>query len=115
MGQAVELEAGTNPGQLCSAWHKQVAEGAADAKHADPKKLDLGTTTLSGASCVAQMTVSTGQGSSEILVYSVVSVRENDGITVLGTVYFTADSNTEKIDTDFSTMVNSMLKTQVAG
>jgi hypothetical protein len=115
LGQAVELEAGTNPGQLCSAWHKQVAEDAANAKHGEPKKLDLGTSTLSGASCMAQMTVSTGQGSSEIGVYSVVSVRESDGVTVLGTVYFTEDSDTEKIDRDFSAMVNSMLKTQVAG
>ena len=115
MGQAVELEAGTNPGQLCSAWHKQVAEGAGDAQYADPKKVDLGSSGLSGATCLAQVTVSGGQGSSEVLVYSVVSVREKDGVTVLGTVYFTESSDTKKVNTDFSAMVNSMLKTQVAG
>ena len=115
LGQAVELEPGTNPGQLCTGWHKQMAEGGADAKLADPKKLDLGSSELSGASCLAQVTLSGGQGSSDVLVYSVVSVRERDGVTVLGTVYFTADSDTEEVNTDFSAMVGSMLETQVAG
>jgi hypothetical protein len=115
LGQAVELEAGTNPAQLCTAWHKQVAEGGADAKFADPKKIDLGSSKLDGATCMAQVTVSSGQGSSDILVYSVASVRKKDGVTVLGTVYFTAGSDTKKVDADFSAMANSMLKTQVAG
>lgn len=115
LGQALELEEGTNPGQLCTAWHKQVAEGGADAKLADPKKVDLGSSELGGASCLAQVTVSGGQGTSDVLVYTVVSVRESDGVTVLGTVYFTAGSDTEQVDEDFSSMVTSMLKTQVAG
>lgn len=115
LGQAVELEKDTNPGQLCTAWHEQVAEGGADAELADPKKLDLGSSELRGASCVAQVTVSGGQGSSDVLVCTVVSVRERDGVTVLGTVYFTAGSDTEKVDEDFSAMVGSMLETQVAG
>jgi len=115
LGQAVELEAATNPGQLCSAWHKQVAEGAANAKYTDPKKVDLGSAELSGATCMAQVTVSSGQGSSDVLVYTAVSVREDDGVTVLGTVYLTEGSDTEQVNTDFSAMVNSMLKTQVAG
>lgn len=115
LGQAVQLEAGTNPGQLCTAWHKQVAEGAANAKYADPEKIDLGSSDLSGATCMAQVTVSSGQGSSEVLVHTAVSVREDDGVTVLGTVYFTKGSDIDQVNTDFSTMVGSMLKTQAAG
>jgi hypothetical protein len=115
LGQAIELETGTNPGQLCTAWHKQVAEEAGDAEYAEPKKIDLGSSKLSGATCVARLTVSGGQGSSEILVYSVVSVRKSDGVTVLGTVYFTKSSDTDQVNTDFSAMATSMIKTQVAG
>jgi predicted transcriptional regulator len=43
-----------------------------------------------------------------------VSIR-TDGLTVVGTAYFTADSDTQQLDKDYSAMVNSMLKGQAAG
>ena len=42
------------------------------------------------------------------------SIR-TDGVTVIGTVYFTEDADTDQLNKDFSAMVNSMLKGQVAG
>jgi hypothetical protein len=115
LGQAVKIDKGTNPGQLCTAWHKQVAEGTSGGKFADPKTLDLGTSKLKGASCAAQVTVSSGQGSSTVLLVSVTSVRQSDGVTVLGTVYFTSSADETQLNKDFSSMVNSMLRTQVQG
>ena len=115
LGQAVKVDKGTNPGQLCTAWHKQVAEEASGGKFADPKSLDLGSDKLKGASCSAQVTVSSGQGSSTVLLVSVVSVRQSDGVTVVGTVYFTSSSEEDQLNKDFGSMVNSMLRTQVQG
>jgi hypothetical protein len=115
LGQTVKIDKGTNPGQLCTAWHKQIAEGTSGGKFADPKTLDLGSRKLKGASCAAEVTVSSGQGSSKVLLVTVTSVRQSDGVTVLGTVYFTSAADEAQLNKDFSSMVNSMLRTQVQG
>jgi hypothetical protein len=114
IGQAPKLQAGTNPGQLCTAWHKQLGQGAASGKYGDPKDVGLGTTKLKGASCAAQLTVSSGQGSSTLGVFSIVSVR-TDGLTVVGTTMFPLNENADQLNKDFLAMVNSMLKGQSAG
>jgi hypothetical protein len=115
LGQSVQISPSTNPGQLCDAWHRDVAEGTSNGKFQDSKDVDLGTTRLKGASCVAQVTVSGGQGTTKLLLFSLVSVRQSDGVTVIGTAYFTPDADTGQLNKDFSSMVNSMLRTQVAG
>ena len=56
-----------------------------------------------------------GQGTATIVLFSLVSVRQTDGVTVIGTAYFTQDADTEQLDKDFSAMVNSMLKGQASG
>jgi hypothetical protein len=115
LGQAITVDPSANAGQLCTAWHKSVTEGTSGGKYQDPKAVNLGTSKLKGASCLAQTTVSSGQGSATILLFSLVSVRPSDGVTVIGTAYFTAASNAEQLNKDFSTMVNSMLKGQSSG
>ena len=115
LGQSITTDPTANPGQLCTAWHKSVTEGTSGGKFADPKNADLGTSKLKGATCVAQTTVSSGQGSTTILLFSLVSVRPSDGVTVIGTAYFTQASDTEQLNKDFSAMVNSMLKGHAAG
>lgn len=112
LGQAIKVAGSTNPGQLCTAWHKQVAEGTSGGKYADPKEIDLNSTKVKGATCTAQVTVSSGQGTANVFLYSLVSVRQSDGVTVLGTAYFAQNADAEKLGKDFETMVNSMLKTQ---
>lgn len=112
LGQAIKGSASTNPGQLCTAWHKQVADGTSGGKFADPKNIDLNSSKVKGATCTAQVTVSSGQGSSDIFLYSLVSVRQSDGVTVVGTAYFAEKADAEKLGQDFESMVNSMLKTQ---
>ena len=77
LGQAIQSSPSTNPGQLCESWHKQVADGSSGGKFADPKDADLGTKKLKGATCVAQVTVSNGQGSATVLMVSLVSVRQS--------------------------------------
>ena len=52
-----------------------VAEGTSNGKFQDPKSADLGTTKLSAGTCLAQVTVSNGQGSTTVLLFSLVSVR----------------------------------------
>jgi hypothetical protein len=115
LGQVIQAEAATNPGQLCDAWHRKIAEGTSNGKFAEPKSVDLGTQKLKGASCQAQVTVSNGQGSATVLLVSVVSVRTTDGVTVIGSVSFGENADTDQLGKDFTAMVNSMLKGQASG
>ena len=115
LGQSVQISPTTNPGQLCEAWHRDVAEGTSNGKFQEAKDVDLNTARLKGATCVAQVTVSGGQGTTKLYLFSLVSVRQSDGVTVLGTAYFTPDVNTDQLNKDFTSMVNSMLRTQSAG
>ena len=59
--------------------------------------------------------MSSGQGSATIFLFSLVSVRASDGVTVIGTVYFTEAADTEQLNKDFTAMINSMLQGQVQG
>jgi hypothetical protein len=115
LGQSVQISPSTNPGQLCEAWHRDVAEGTSNGQFQEAKDVDLNTARLKGATCVAQVTVSGGQGTTKLYLFSLVSVRQSDGVTVLGTAYFTPDVNTDQLNKDFTSMVNSMLRTQAAG
>ena len=114
LGQAIAVEPTTNPGQLCDAWHRKIAEGQANGKFADPRTADLNTKTLEGATCVGTFTASNGSGSQDVVVYSLASVR-TDGVTALGTMYFLKDANGDQLNKDFNTMMNSMLEGQAAG
>ena len=70
---------------------------------------------LKAATCVAEVTVSGGQGSTKLYLFSLVSVRQSDGVTVIGTAYFTPNTDTDQLNKDFTSMINSMLKSQAAG
>ena len=61
------------------------------------------------------MTVSGGQGSTKLFLFSLVSVRQSDGVTVIGTAYFAPDADTDQLNQDFTSMINSMLRSQAAG
>jgi hypothetical protein len=115
LGQSLQIQQSTNPGQLCEAWHRKIAEGTTNGKFQDSKDADVGTTRLKAATCVAQVTVSGGQGSAKLYLFSLASVRQSDGVTVIGTTYFTPDANTDQLDKDFTSMINSMLGSQAAG
>ena len=115
LGQVIQAEANTNPAQLCDAWHRKVAEGTSNGKFQDPKSTDVGTSKLRAASCVAQVTVSNGQGSTAVLLFSLVSVRTDDGVTVIGSASFPPNADTNQLNTDFTTMINSMLRSQASG
>ena len=115
LGQSLQIAQSTNPGQLCEAWHRKIAEGTANGKFQDSKDADVGTTRLKAATCVAQVTVSGGQGSAKLYLFSLASVRQSDGVTVIGTTYFTPDADTDQLDKDFTSMINSMLGSQSAG
>ena len=113
LGQVIQVEPDTNPGQLCDGWHRQIAADEADGKFADPKTADLNSTKIKGASCVGTFTASNGSGSQEIFVFTLVSVR-TDGVTVLGTEYFLEDADSDQLNRDFTAMVNSMLEGQLS-
>jgi hypothetical protein len=115
VGQTTELDAGSNPGQVCTAWHKQLADGEGGGKFAAPKTADVGSENLRAATCSAQVTASSGQGSTDLLLVSVVSVRTSDGVTVVGTVAFTKGADQDRLQDDFTSMTSSMLQTQAAG
>jgi hypothetical protein len=115
LGQVIQAEPATNPGQLCDAWHRKVAEGTSNGKFTEPKSVDLGSQKLKGATCQAQVTVSNGQGSATVVLVSVVSVRSSDGVTVIGSASFSEGVDTDQLSKDFSAMVNSMLQGQASG
>jgi hypothetical protein len=114
VGIVAKLPKGSNPSQTCDAYHRDIAKSYTNGKFAEPKAADLGTDKLSGATCVAQVTVANGGNAIQVYIFSLVSVR-TDGLTVVGSLYFTEDSDTTQLDKDFGTMVNSMLKGQAAG
>jgi hypothetical protein len=115
LGQVIQAEPATNPGQLCDAWHRKVAEDTSNGKFAEPKSVDLGTQKLKGATCQAQVTVSNGQGSATVMLFSLVSVRVKDGVTVIGSTSFAEGGATDQLSKDFTAMVNSMLEGQAKG
>jgi hypothetical protein len=115
LGQSLQISQSTNPGQLCDSWHRNIAEGTTNGKFQDPKDADVGTTRLKAATCAAQVTVSGGQGSTKLFLFSLVSVRQSDGVSVIGTTYFTPNADTDQLDKDFTSMINSMLRSQTAG
>ena len=115
LGQSLQISPSTNPGQLCDAWHRDVAEGTSNGKFQDAKDADVGTTRLKAATCVAQVTVSGGQGTTKLYLFSLVSVRQSDGVTVIGTAYFTPNTETDQLNKEFTSMINSMLKSQASG
>ena len=80
-----------------------------------PKDANVGTSSLKAATCVAEVTVSGGQGTTKLFLFSLASVRQSDGVTVIGTTYFTPNADTDQLNKDFTSMVNSMLESQVAG
>ena len=112
LGQAIKVDAEHQPGPAVHGLAQQVAEGTSGGKFAGPEEVDLGTAKLKGATCLAQITVSSGQGSATIFLFSLVSVRQSDGVTVIGTAYFTESADADQLNKDFTTMVNSMLKGQ---
>lgn len=115
LGQSLQISPSTNPGQLCDAWHRDVAEGTSNGKFQEAKDADVGTTRLKAATCVAQVTVTGGQGTTKLYLFSLVSVRQSDGVTVIGTAYFTPNTDTDQLNKDFTSMINSMLKSQASG
>jgi hypothetical protein len=115
LGQSLQISPSTNPGQLCDAWHRDVAEGTSNGKFQEAKDADVGTTRLKAATCVAQVTVTGGQGTTKLYLFSLVSVRQSDGVTVIGTAYFTPNIDTDQLNKDFTSMINSMLKSQASG
>ncbi len=114
VGAVAQLAEGSNPGQTCDGYHRALAKNYTNGKFEDPKAVDLKTSKLDAASCLAQVTVTNGGSSSTVLVFSLVSVR-TDGLTVVGTVYFGQNADIPQINKDFAAMVNSMLRGQVAG
>jgi hypothetical protein len=114
LGQAVSVDPGTNPGQLCDAWHRKIADGQANGQFGNPETADLNTKNLKGATCTGMFTASNGSGSQDVVVSSLVSVR-TDGVTAIGTMYFLKDADGDQLNKDFSAMMNSMLQDQASG
>jgi len=115
IGQTATLDTGSNPGQTCTAWHKQLAEGEGGGKFSTPRTTDVGSGDLDAAVCSAEVTASSGQGSSDLLLVTLVSVRSGDGVAVLATVAFTSASDDDQVEKDFASMSSSMLQAQAAG
>ena len=113
VGQTGKLDPSTNPGQFCDSFHHKVTEGNANPRYADPKTVNINPK-VKAATCQAVSTVSAGSGSGDVYVASLVSIR-TDGLALIGTIFFTKGADTNQLNKDFSFMVNSMLRGQIAG
>lgn len=69
LGQSLQISQSTNPGQLCDAWHRNIAEGTSNGQFQDSKDANVGTSSLKAATCVAQVTVSGGQGTTKLYLF----------------------------------------------
>ena len=112
-GQTGKLDPSTNPGQFCDSFHHKVTEGNANPRYAEPKTVNINPK-VKAATCQAVSTVSAGNGSGDVFVASLVSIR-TDGVALIGTIFFTKGADTNQLNKDFSFMVNSMLTGQIAG
>jgi hypothetical protein len=113
VGQTGKLDPSTNAGQFCDTFHHKVTEGNANPKYSEPKTVNINPK-VKAATCQAVSTVSAGNGSGEVFVASLVSVR-TDGVALIGTIFFAKGADTTQLNKDFSFMVNSMLRGQIAG
>lgn len=113
VGTALRLPAGTNAAQTCNSHHRELAQDYTNGKFSIPKPENLGSPRLSGASCAATVTVANGGDAFTARIYSLVSVRA-DGLTAVGTMYSTEDSDSAQLDAAFSFMMNSMIRSQLA-
>lgn len=113
VGTALRLPAGTNAAQTCNAHHRELAQDYTNGKFSIPKPENLGSPRLSGASCAATVTVANGGDAFTARIYSLVSVRA-DGLTAVGTMYSTDNSDSAQLDAAFSFMMNSMIRSQLA-
>lgn len=113
-GVVAKVPQGSNAAQTCDAYHRAMAEDYTNGTFSDAKKVDLGTKKLAGATCFAQVTIANGGDAMNVYVFSLVSIR-NDGLTVVGSLYFTKVTDIKDLNKDFTAMVNSMLSTQAAG
>jgi hypothetical protein len=113
VGQTGKLDPSTNPGQFCDAFHHKVTEGNANPRYAEPKTVNINPK-VKAATCQAVSTVSAGNGSGDVYVASLVSIR-TDGLALIGTIFFTKGADTNQLNKDFGFMVGSMLRGQIAG
>ena len=105
----------TNPGQLCTRGIGMSPRARRTASSRSRRTSDLGTTKLKAATCVAQVTVSSGQGSAKLYLFSLVSVRRATGDRDRYGVLHAERPNADQLNKDFLAMVNSMLKGQSTG
>jgi hypothetical protein len=112
-GQVAKLDPGTNPGQLCDAFHRKITEEDANGRYSEPKAVNINPK-LKTATCEAISTVSSGSGSGEFHYFSLASVR-TDGLALIGTIRFAKGANVDQLNKDFGFMVSSMLAGQIAG
>lgn len=83
--------------------------------YVDAKTVSVNDSKLKAAEGAMSGTSSSGQGSSDVKLVTVASVRTKDGVTIVGTILYGSSSDTDQVNRDFKTMINSMLKGQATG
>jgi len=112
LGRVLEAKRGTNAEQLCDAYNREITKDAADQRYAEPEPIDsMPSNKLRGASCQAAVTDTSGQETTELLLSTLVSVR-NDGLTVVATLVFFEDTE-RSAGEDAGAMASSMIEGQL--
>lgn len=112
LGRVLTVKKGTNAEQLCDAYNREITKDGTDQEYQEAKPIDkMPAKKLSGASCLARVTDTSGQESLQIYVSTLISVR-TDGLTVAATLLF-FEQSADAVGKDASAMAASMLAGQV--
>jgi hypothetical protein len=112
--RVIQQKKGTNPGQLCDAFNRQVLAEAPGAKFGEPKDQEISLKNLGLASCPAAYISSSNGKSQQMLVVSFAAVRTTDGLSTITTMLFTKDTP-DATFADIDQMLGVVLTTQSQG
>ena len=115
VAQVAKEDTDTDPTQVVDSYHRQLAKNYTNVRYSDAKKVSINSSKLKAASGAMQGTSSSGGGSTKVTLVTLASVRTADGVTVVGTILYGASADTDQVNDDFKTMVNSMLRSQADG
>ena len=115
VAQVAEEDTDTDPKQVVDSYHRQLAKNYTNVRYSDAKTVSINTSKLKAAERRDAGHVLQRSGSTNVTLVTLASVRTADGVTVVGTIVYGSSSDTDQVNEDFKTMVNSMLRSQATG
>lgn len=113
-GMVAQVDPGTDAVALTREYLNVLADGGNDPSFSDVNRFEDMPEEVDVAMGTVTMTASSGSGSYPVSITSVVSVRQADGLTVVGSLYYDPDSWDDQLLEEFAEMTFSMVDSQLA-